>query len=187
MAFLSRAQLDDMGFAKLGSNVHISDKASIYNPGGIVIGNNVRIDDFSVISAGEGGVEIGDYVHIAVFCSLIGAGRITLSDFVGVSSRVSVYSSNDDYTGAALTGPLVPNELRKVRSADVFFEKHVIVGAGSVILPGVTLKEGAAVGALSLVAKDCEEFTVYSGVPAKPLKVRKRNLKALELELLKSQ
>ena len=39
---------------------------------------NSRIDDFCVLSAGEGGIEIGDYVHVAVFCMLIGAGKIKL-------------------------------------------------------------------------------------------------------------
>ncbi|MAX32701.1 MAG: galactoside O-acetyltransferase [Halomonadaceae bacterium] len=184
MAFLSRKKLEGIGFAKLGSNVLISDKASFHNPGKISIGNNVRIDDFCVISAGEGGVELGDYIHIAVFSSLIGAGKIKLFDFVNISSRVSVYSSNDDYSGSGLTNPMVPDEFKNVRSAAVQLKKHVIVGSGSVILPGVTLHEGAAVGALSLISKDCEEYKVYSGVPAMVVKPRRKDLKVLELELL---
>lgn len=187
MAFLSQEQLKSFGFSALGSNVLISDKSSFYNPGKISIANNVRIDDFCVFSAGEGGIEIGNYIHIAVFSSLIGAGRIRLSDFVNISSRVSIYSSNDDYSGATLTNPMVPDELKSVKSADVDLHKHVIVGSGSVILPGVTLHEGVAVGALSLVTKDCKEFTVYSGVPARPLKPRKKDLKALELEVINTQ
>lgn len=187
MAFLSREELKSIGFSELGSNVFISDKVSFYNPKNISIGNNVRIDDFCVLSAGDGGIEVGDYIHIAVFSSLIGAGRIKLSDFVNISSRVSIYSSNDDYSGASLTNPMVPDKFKNVQSEDVMLNKHVIIGSGSVILPGVTLEEGSAVGALSLVAKDCEEFSVYSGVPAKRLKARKRDLKAVEQEFLKSQ
>lgn len=187
MAFLSRKQLESAGFAALGTNVLISDKASLYNAEKISIGSHVRIDDFCVISAGVGGIVIGDYIHIAVFSSLIGEGRITLSDFVGVSSRVSIYSSSDDYSGTALTNPMVFEEFKNVQSADVELKKHVIVGAGSVILPGVTLHEGAAIGALSLVSKDCDEFKIYSGVPAKPVKSRKKDLKSVELEFLKTQ
>ncbi|EHA14321.1 acyltransferase [Halomonas sp. HAL1] len=187
MAFLSREQLENIGFSSLGSNVFISDKASLYNPGKISIGSHVRIDDFCVVSAGEGGIEIGDYIHIAVFSSLIGAGRIVLASFVNISSRVSIYSSNDDYSGATLTNPMISDEFKNVRSADVELHKHVIVGSGSVILPGVVLKEGVAIGALSLVAADCEEFKVYSGVPAKPLRNRKKDLKTVELEFLKTQ
>ncbi|RTE65233.1 acyltransferase [Amphritea opalescens] len=187
MAFLTRKQLESVGFASLGSNVLISDKASLYNPEKISIGSHVRIDDFCVISAGVDGIIIGDYVHIAVFSSLIGAGRIILSDFVNLSSRVSVYSSNDDYSGATLTNPMVPSEFKNVQSADVELKKHVIVGSGSVILPGVTLHEGVAIGALSLVSKNCEEFKIYSGVPARAIKNRKKDLKAVEVEFLNKQ
>lgn len=187
MAMLSRNQLESIGFAALGSNVLISDKASLHNPSKMFIGSNVRIDDFCVLSAGEGGIEIGNYIHIAAFSSLIGAGRITLSDFVNISSRVSIYSSNDDYSGASLTNPMVSDEFKNVQSADVELRKHVIVGSGSVVLPGVILNEAAAIGALSLVKTDCKEFTVYSGVPAQPLKARKKDLKVLELEFLKAK
>ncbi|HAS6244269.1 TPA: acyltransferase [Vibrio vulnificus] len=182
MAFLTEKQLNEIGFAALGSNVLISDKASIYGAQRIKIGNNVRIDDFCVISAGKGGIEIGNYVHVAVFALLIGNGKITLSDFSGVSSRVSIYSSNDDYSGGYLTNPTVPSEYTNVKSADVTLMKHVIIGSGSVVLPGVTLHEGAAVGSLSMISKDCEAFGIYIGSPAKKIKRRNRNLLNLELE-----
>ena len=112
----------------------------------ISVGNNVRVDDFCVLAAGVGGINIGDYVHIAVGCSLIGAGKITLSDFSGLSSRVAIYSSTDDYSGATMTNPTVPSKYTGVINADVFLGKHVIIGSGSVILPGITLEVGAAVG-----------------------------------------
>lgn len=184
MAMLSRAAIEAMGFASLGENVMISDRASIYNAARISLGSNVRIDDFCVLSAGEGGITIGNYVHIAAFCSLLGAGSIRLADFSGLSSRVSIYSSSDDYSGAALTNPTVPAQYTSVQHADVILKKHVIVGCGAVILPGVTLSEGVAVGALSLVHKSCEAFSIYSGLPAKFIKARKRDLLALEEQLL---
>lgn len=187
MAFLSREQLESMSFSALGSDVFISDKASLYNPRKISIGNHVRVDDFCVLSAGEGGIVIGDYIHVAVFSSLIGAGKIVLENFVNISSRVSIYSSNDDYSGKTMTNPMIPDQYKNVCAADVRLGKHVIVGSGSVILPGVTLHEGVAVGALSLVTTDCEEFKVYSGVPAKQIKNREMGLKTLELEFLKTQ
>lgn len=180
MGFLSRDQIDAMGFARVGENAHLSEKASYYNCAKIIIGDNVRIDDFCVLSAGIGGIEIGSYIHIAVYTSLIGAGKITLNDFSNLSSKVAIYSSNDDYSGASMTNPMVPKEFTNVTHADVIIGRHVIVGAGSVILPGVTLEEGVAVGALSLVSKSCQEFGVYSGVPARRIKERKRGL--LELE-----
>lgn len=181
---LSREQLLKIGFAELGENVNISDKASIYNPAAISIGHNVRIDDFAVLSAGGGGIHIGSYIHIAVGATIIGAGKITLSDFCNLSSRVAIYSSNDDYSGETLTNPTVPDEYKNVTHADVFLGLHVIVGSGSVILPGITLEDGVAVGALSLVTKDCKAFGIYAGNPAKRLKERSQNMLALEKSFL---
>lgn len=187
MAMLSRESILAQGFASVGENVQISDRASFYGVTRIALGNNVRIDDFCVLSAGDGGITVGDYVHIAVYSSMIGAGRITLSDFCNISSRVSIYSSNDDYSGATLTNPTVPREYAGVIHADVFLGKHVIVGSGSVILPGVTLEEGVAVGALSLVHKRCEAFGIFAGNPARRIKERKRDLLALAQRFIASK
>lgn len=180
MGMLPRESIEKMGFASLGENVQISDRASFHNTSKISFGNNVRIDDFCVLSAGLGGITIGNYIHIAVFSSLIGAGKITLSDFSNISSRVSIYSSNDDYSGSTMTNPTLPSQFTGVTSANVFLDKHVIIGSGSVILPGVTLEEGVAIGALSLITEDCGAFGIYAGNPARRIKERKRDL--LELE-----
>lgn len=187
MAMLSREAIENMGFASVGDSVQISDRASFYGTARIALGGNVRIDDFSVLSAGIGGISIGQHVHIAVYSSLIGAGKITLSDFCNISSRVSIYSSNDDYSGATMTNPTVPSEYTGVTHADVFLGTHVIVGSCSVILPGVTLEDGVAVGALSLVTQNCESFGIYAGNPARRVKERKRDMLALEQQLMASK
>lgn len=186
MAHLTPDEISRMGFSSVGENVMISSKASFYNCAAISLGSNVRIDDFCVLAAGAGGIHIGNYVHIAVGTSLIGAGKITLSDFSGLSSRVSIYSSSDDYSGATLTNPTIPRELTGVLHADVLLAKHVIVGSGSVILPGVTLEEGVAVGALTLIGKSCPAFGIYLGNPARRIGERKRDLLVLEKRLIDS-
>ncbi len=184
MAWLTEHQITEMGFASFGKNVMLSDKASYYNCKNIRLGSNVRIGDFCVLSAGVGGIDIGSYIHIAVYSSLIGAGNISLADFSGLSSRVAIYSSNDDYSGRALTNPTVPTEFTNLKHADVKIGRHAIIGAGSIILPGVTLEEGVAVGALSLVKKDCLAFGIYIGSPAKRIGERKRDLLELEQKLM---
>lgn len=184
MGLLSREVIEEMGFCRVGVNPRLSDRASYYNCANIVIGDNVRIDDFCVLSAGDGGIEIGNYIHIAVYTSLIGAGKITLHDFSNISSRVAIYSSNDDYSGATMTNPMVPGAFTNVTHADVTISRHVIIGSGSIVLPGVILEEGVAVGALSLVSKDCKEFGIYFGVPARRIKERKRDLLVLEQEFM---
>lgn len=186
MAFYSQSDLKKIGFKKIGENVLISDKASIYGAKNISLGDNVRIDDFCIISAGEGGIKIGNYVHIACYASIIGKEEVILGDFSGISAKVSVYSSSDDYSGAYLTNPMVPEEFTNVISKPVLLREHVIVGANSVILPGVSLGVGVAVGALSLVTKSFDDFVIIAGSPAKVIKPRKKNIIALEHKL-KSQ
>ncbi|MEI8324257.1 MAG: acyltransferase [Betaproteobacteria bacterium] len=180
MTMLNRDALMRMGFQSLGKDVQISDKASFHGSHRIALGDRARIDDYCVLAAGCGGIVVGAHVHIGVGSTLIGAGKITLSNFSGLSSRVSVYSSSDDYSGGTMTNPTVPSEFTGVTHADVYCGKHVIVGCGSVILPGVTLEDGVAIGALSVVNKDCKEFGIYSGNPARRISERRRDL--LELE-----
>ena len=187
MAWLSNQEIEAMEFAFVGKNVKISNKASFYNCSKIKIGDNSRIDDFCVLSAGDRGIEIGRNVHIAVYCSLIGVGKIVLGNFSGLSSRVSIYSSNDDYSGKSMTNPTVPQQFTNVRHADVLLESHVIIGSGSIVLPGVVLEQGVAVGALSLVKKNCQSFGVYVGNPAKRVMERKKDLLRLEEELFLSE
>jgi galactoside O-acetyltransferase len=183
MAILSRDEIERIGFASVGRNVQLSDRASFYGVASIRIGDNVRIDDFCILSAGAGGICIGCRVHIAAYSSLIGAGAIIISDYSNLSSRVSIYSSSDDYSGGAMTNPMIPMEYTNVTISDVFLGKHVIVGAGTVILPGAILEEGVAIGALSLVRGTCETFGIYGGVPARRIKERKRNLLNIEAQL----
>ena len=184
MAYLNSDELLRMGFASIGRNVKISDKASIYGASKISIDDYTRIDDFCILSAGEGGITIGKYVHIAPYCSLMGKGAIVLEDFSGLSSKVSIYSSSDDYSGKSMTNPCVPEKFKKVFHGSVLIKKHVIIGTSSVILPNITIGKGAAVGALSLVTKNIPESTIVIGVPAKQIKARKTDLFDLETDLL---
>jgi len=173
--FLSSRDLLKIGFKSVGENVLISDKVSIYNPENISIGNNVRIDDFVILSSK---IIIGNYIHIGCYSSLIGKEEIIIKDFSGISGRVSIYSSSDDYTGLGMTNPMIPLEYRRVINEKVILNKHVIIGSGSVILPGVKIGEGTSIGALSLVKEDCEEFSIYFGSPAQKIGNRiKRFLK----------
>lgn len=176
MGFLSKTELSKRSFASLGNNVLISDKSSIYNPENIVIGSNVRIDDFCILSAGEGGIDIGNYVHIACYVSLIGKAKIKLGDYVGISSKSSVYSSSDDYSGSFLVGPMVPDEMKNVDHRSVSLENYSLIGAHCVILPGVVIGEGTGVGALSLVTKSLDPWGMYAGSPLKFIKKRSSTL-----------
>ncbi|MGL5052217.1 MAG: acyltransferase [Cetobacterium sp.] len=184
MAFYKREELEKIGFKSFGENVLISDKCSIYSPEKISIGSNVRIDDFCILS---GDIKIGDYVHIAAYSALFGGAGIEMEDFTGLSSRVTIYSVSDDYSGEFLTNPTIPNKYKKVDEKKVVLKKHSLVGASSIILPGVLLEIGTSIGANSLVNKSTEEWSIYFGNPVKRLKSRKQDLLELEKQFLAEQ
>jgi galactoside O-acetyltransferase len=184
MSFIKQEELEKMGFKFLGENVLISDKCSIYNPKNISIDDNTRIDDFCILSAGELGIEIGKYVHIACYSSLIGNGKIIMKDYSGISSRVSVYSSSDNYDGEWMTNPCLPKKFTNTIHKDVIIGKHVVIGSNSVVLPGVNLCDGCSVGAMTLVNKSIDEPYVCAGIPIKTIKERKSNIFDLEKKLL---
>jgi acetyltransferase-like isoleucine patch superfamily enzyme len=184
MPYLTQDEIRKIGFADVGENVQISSLASFYGASRISFGNNVRVDDFVILSAGSDGIQIDNYIHIAAYSSLIGAGKIHLRDFCNLSSRVSIYSSSDDYSGQSMTNPMIPPEFKQVLHGPVTVGSHVIIGCGSVILPAVSIGTGAAVGALSLVNQDLAEFGIYAGSPVRYLKPRSRELLSLEAQFL---
>jgi acetyltransferase-like isoleucine patch superfamily enzyme len=176
MAFLTTEQLSQLNFRAIGTNVLISDKASLYNTNNISIGSNVRIDDFTILSAGDAGIEIGDFVHIACFVSLIGNEKIKIGNYCGISARTSIYSSSDDYSGEFLFGPMINNDLKMIDSAPVIVKDYSIIAANCMIMPGVIVQEGVATGAFTFMNKSLDPWSIYVGIPAKKIKSRKRSL-----------
>lgn len=169
MNYLLKNELSALGLKSVGENVLISSLAVIIHPERITIGNNVRIDSFCLLSAGEGGIEIGNYCHIAAYVSITGKAKVTLKDYAALSHKVTVLSSTDDYVGDYLIGVTVPDELRNVHSADVKFEYNTCVGAGSVVMPGRTIGKGSRVAAMSFVNFDIPENEIWGGVPVRKL------------------
>lgn len=185
MAFLSENEITSLGFLKLGKNIKISDKASIYNHDQISIGDNSRIDDFCVLS---GKISIGRNVHIAVFCNIAGGEKgVFIDDFAGLAYGVHVFSQSDDYSGKTLTNPTIPDKFKKELKKSVSICRHSIIGTSSIVFPGVIIAEGTSVGAMTMVTKSTEAWSVYFGIPAKKIKDRKKDLILLEHEYLNSE
>jgi acetyltransferase-like isoleucine patch superfamily enzyme len=180
LSYLNDHEIKNLKFARVGRNVLISSKSSIYNPELIEIGDNSQIDDFCSIS---GKVIIGRNVHIASYSMIIGGTEgITLEDFSGVSFGCKIFSSSDDYSGGFLTNPTIPEEFKSVTRAPIKISKHAIIGTNSVIFPGVTIEEGCAIAAMSLVNKDTTAWGIYAGIPARRIKDRSQELLVLESE-----
>lgn len=182
MAYLSENQLQDAGFKHLGKNVKISDKASIYNAELIEIGDNTRIDDFCVLS---GNIKLGKFIHVAPLCLLAGGEMgIAMDDFSGLAYHVQLFTQSDDYSGKTLTNPTVPDKYKSEIKKSIKIGCHVIIGAGSMVFPGVDIKEGCSVGAMSLVNRSTEPWGIYVGNPARRLKDRKKDMLELEKKFL---
>ena len=172
-SFLSQEELERMGFASIGENVSISRHANFYDIGNIRIGNNVRIDDFCILS---GKISIGSNIHISAYCALYGAFGIELMDYSGMSPRSIIFSASDDFNGDSLIGPHVPKKYQKIIGGKVILSKYCQLGAATIVLPNCIIKEGSVTGSMTLVTQDLEEWTIYSGIPAKAMKPRKKNL-----------
>ncbi|MEN9304681.1 MAG: hypothetical protein RL264_3110 [Bacteroidota bacterium] len=182
--YLTEHDLQDFGFKSLGKNVRISSGACVYGAENISIGDNVRIDDFVILSAKHGHITIGNHVFIARSCHLSGYYGIELHDFTTLAANITIYSASDDYLGRHLTNQVLPLKYTARIGGPVILEKHVIIGCGSTIIGGVIINEGASVGAMSLVNKDLESWGVYVGIPCKRIREREKNLLELEKEFL---
>lgn len=184
-SFMSREELLDVGFKSVGENVLISRKASIYFPEQMTIGSNVRIDDFCFLSRK---IDIGNYIHIGVGSIVCGGNEgIKFNDFSAIGQGVSLIADSDNYSGEYLTNPTVDFKYTNCIEKSIILGKHVIIGTGTTVLPGVTFGECSAVGAMSLVVKDTEPFFIYAGSPAKKIKPRSKQLLELEEKFLKEQ
>jgi len=185
MGYLTENQVSDLKLKAVGKEVKISDRAVIYNPELVSIGDFSRIDDFCTIS---GIVKFGAYVHIAVCCNIAGGeAGVTFEDFTGLAYHSNVFAQSDDYTGATLTNPTVPDGLKNETKKPVIVKRHSIIGTASVVFPGVVIGEGCAVGAMSMVTQDTLAWSVYVGRPARRIGKRKTDLLELEKRLLNGE
>ena len=113
------------------------------------------------------GFEIGCDVYIAdgllVVEELADEGNLSIGDRVSIAPRVTIVTSS--HPNASRIRPVAPVARGPVRLGD-----DAWLGAGAVILPGVTVGRGAVIAALSVVAEDVPELTVVGGQPARVIR-----------------
>lgn len=172
-SFYSEKELSTLGLKSYGTNVLISRKVSLYSPEKVALGNNVRIDDFCILS---GEIILGDNIHISAYSALYGAMGIEFKDNSGCSARTTIYSSMDDFSGDYLIGPMHSKTKTNVTGGKVTISEYVQLGAHCLVFPNLTIGIGSVIGALSLVTKDVQEWGIYVGIPAKFLKPRSKKL-----------
>jgi len=166
--------MEESIFKKTGIDLFIDSSSVIKQPQLIEVGNHVAIDVGVYISTKA---TIGDYVHIAPYSCIIGGkeSELIMEHFSGISAGCKILCGSDDYT-KGLMNPQVPIEYRNPKISFVKFEKFSCIGVNCVVMPGVTLAEGSVIGSNSVVTKDTEPWTIYVGSPAKPVKIRDKEL-----------
>ena len=173
-------ELLQLGIKIYGKNILISKYVNIYNPQNLILHDNIRIDDFTIISC-KGIIEIFNYVHISAHCFISSATKIEIGNYSAVSVGTKIFGGCDDFSGQFLSNPTIPNKYTNVKIGDIIIHNNVIIGSNSVIMPDIIINEGVAIGANSFINKNCESWKIYAGTPIKFIKDRKKDcLKLLE-------
>ena len=159
---------------RCGEDVFISANVEIRRPHLVSVGSHVAIDSGLYLTTAA---EIGDYTHLSPYLTVIGGTRSTLivEDFVTIAAGSRLICGSDRFMGDGLTSVTVPTEFRDTVDAGIIrCARFAGIGTNVVIMPNVTIGEGSVLGACSLVMHDTEPWTVYVGVPARPVKTRPR-------------
>jgi acetyltransferase-like isoleucine patch superfamily enzyme len=161
--------------AKVGRDVYVNNNVEIRNPHLISIGSHVAIDFGFFITTSA---SIGDYIHIGPFVSAIGGATATLElqDLCSVAAGVRLICLGDEHLGEGIVGALIPKPFQdKRKGGKIVIERFAALGTNSIVMPGFNLREGAVLGANSLLMCETEPWTIYVGSPAKPIKERSRS------------
>lgn len=143
---LARMLVYKLFLRRMGRRVLIKRNVKIYFPERLEVGDDVSINEGVLIDA-AGGVRIGDYTRISAGAAVI--------------SQQHEYERKD-----------VPIKLQEKKLGRVTLGRDVWLGYNSVVLYGVTIGDGAVVGANSLVNSDVEPYAVVAGSPAKKIRER---------------
>jgi len=162
---LTKKKLTQIGFAKIGKNIFISKNVTIIGANNIYLGSDIRIDDYSIISAKNGKIIIGSKVHIGGQTYFGCSGGIEIKNNVNISQGCKIYSLSDDYL------KIYKNKPCRIKGK-VTISNNVTIGSNSVVVGKCKLNDGSAVGALSFVNKDLKKNSLYAGQPVSFIRKR---------------
>jgi acetyltransferase-like isoleucine patch superfamily enzyme len=160
---------------QLGLNVAIGDGVEInaLSINGVILGDACTIDRNAVLRGSGGirrlgeGIAMSSRVSIGASNFIHGGGGVYIGSDTLLGPEVHIYSENHNFE--RLDVPIIE---QSERGNPVHIGSDVWVGAMSVILPGVTIGDGAVIAAGSVVVKDVAPFSVVGGCPAKPISMR---------------
>ncbi|MEK7855881.1 MAG: acyltransferase [Acidobacteriota bacterium] len=162
-------------FRGMGTCVLLDEGIRIEGPEHISIGDFVWIDKDVRLLAPWGSITIGRRVHIAEHVLISGGGHVSIGDYAAIARGASIYSHSEAIVGGKrMSGPMIPEDQKGMRSAPIVIGKDALIGINAVVLPGVMIGEGAIVGANSMVNRDVKDWEIVFGSPAKRVAMRPR-------------
>ena len=152
--------------------IYVRGKSSMELGEGLTTGVNVRLDATaprggpSVLRIGRH-VQINDSVHIGAI------EQVVIGDHTLIASRVFISDHNHGnyQIRDAASSPEIPPADRPLSSRPVHIGRNVWLGEQVCILPGVTIGDGAIVGANSVVTRDIPPNSISAGNPARVIRV----------------
>ena len=160
----------------VGTDVVIDSNTKFTRPSLVEIGNHVAIDwGFYCTTK----LQVGDYVHISPHVAVIGGAQtgLVIGDFCFVSVGARMICGSEQFHGAGLIGPLIPDHLKDDQILEpIVMQAFSGVCANSVVMPGVIMAEGSVLGANSFLNVSTEPWTIYAGSPARPIKTRRSDV-----------
>ena len=171
-------ELQNLGVQCKGTdNIQISKSVNIYNPQNLILHDNIRIDDYTILSC-KGIIEIYDYVRISSHCLLTCETKITIEKYCNISSGVKMYGGINN-TNNSITNPLIPSKYSEMEYGSIVMQKHSVIGANSIIYPNIIISEGTTIQPLSLVNIKTEPWKIYAVNTIKFIKNRKNDQKTI--------
>ena len=156
------ADVSDMDFSvQCDGRVHVSGTANIK------LGKRCRLGmevELRTVEAGH--IQIGEDTRLNKGCTLTSYAQIRIDDFTIIGEFVSIRDANHGLKRGE------PMRYQPHTCKPILVGRDVWIGRGSCILPGVTIGEGAVIGANSVVTRDVPDFAIAAGVPAKVIKMR---------------
>lgn len=153
-----------------GKNVRILNLAKIINPECAEIDDNTIIFDYVFIDAAKS-FKIGKYSCIAWQSVIEGEAHVEIGDRCFLGPGTKILSSTYEFQGF-YTSQHLPDGASEVRYGDIKICDDAHLGANCVVMPGVTVGEGALVGANSFVNRNLKPWGIYFGNPVKLIGMR---------------
>jgi len=185
--YLNEHDLRKLGIKGVGTNVQVSEHATIVGLANVTLGSNIRIDSHVVILSRRGEFSVGDNVHIEPAGSIVAHRGVKLGSYCTISHGVRLFTESADYSGASFTNVFPDGRFSNPKAGPIFVGDHVIIGGNSVVMPDVVIGEGAAIGALSFVRNSVEGWSIYAGNPLRRLGDRSTQIREIAEKIARGE